>query len=162
LKKEARSKASEAERLVADLASLIRQHDEAQQLLAAERLRANQMAAEHAQAEAEAVSQRQRAERAEAERTQAEAGAAEQLQRAEQAKATGERLRLEGLEQQRSADAAYARLQLARDTEQWRADDATERLKEWQDKHNVLRGSLRIFLRGYLPLLRRHLMGQRP
>ncbi len=29
-------------------------------------------------------------------------------------------------------------------------------------QHALLRGSLRTFLRGYLPLLRRHLFGQRP
>ena len=31
-----------------------------------------------------------------------------------------------------------------------------------QSQHDQLRGSLRTFLRGYLPLLRRHLFGQRP
>jgi hypothetical protein len=31
-----------------------------------------------------------------------------------------------------------------------------------EEKYNVLQGSLRAFLRGYLPRLRRHLLGQRP
>ncbi len=31
-----------------------------------------------------------------------------------------------------------------------------------QHDRNLLQGSLRLFLRGYLPLLRRHLLGQRP
>ena len=33
---------------------------------------------------------------------------------------------------------------------------------ELQRDRNLLQGSLHLFLRGYLPLLRRHLLGQRP
>ncbi len=174
------AKASELARLTEDLASLTRQLDEARQSLEAERLRADQGAAAHAQAQQAAASNRQRAEQAEAAHAEAQAEAASQRLRAEQAEAASARaqaetavqrqraeavaadLRLEALEQRRLADAAYVRLQTHCETERRRADDATQRLKELQDKHNVLRGSLRTFLRGYLPLLRRHLLGQRP
>ncbi len=43
-----------------------------------------------------------------------------------------------------------------------RADLAEARIAILQRQHDVLRGSLRTFLRGYLPLLRRYLFGQRP
>jgi hypothetical protein len=39
---------------------------------------------------------------------------------------------------------------------------AEERSEELQRRHDLMQGSLRTFLRGYLPLLRRHLLGQRP
>ena len=37
-----------------------------------------------------------------------------------------------------------------------------ERNEALQRRHDQMQGSLRTFLRGYLPLLRRHLLGQRP
>jgi septal ring factor EnvC (AmiA/AmiB activator) len=41
-------------------------------------------------------------------------------------------------------------------------DIIKERLRVLQGEHAVLQGSLRRFLRAYLPRLRRHLLGQRP
>ena len=41
-------------------------------------------------------------------------------------------------------------------------DIIKERLHVLQGEHAVLQGSLRRFLRAYLPRLRRHLLGQRP
>ncbi|HEY2619489.1 MAG TPA: hypothetical protein VGI78_19265 [Acetobacteraceae bacterium] len=43
-----------------------------------------------------------------------------------------------------------------------RADRITQQLVTLQSEHQLLKGSLRTFLRGYLPVLRRHLLGQRP
>ncbi len=40
--------------------------------------------------------------------------------------------------------------------------ESEERSEELQRRHDRMQGSLRTFLRGYLPLLRRHLFGQRP
>ena len=40
--------------------------------------------------------------------------------------------------------------------------ESEERNEALQRRHDQMQGSLRTFLRGYLPLLRRHLLGQRP
>ena len=40
--------------------------------------------------------------------------------------------------------------------------ESEERNEALQRRHDLLQGSLRTFLRGYLPRLRRHLFGQRP
>jgi hypothetical protein len=156
---------SEVARLTAELASLTRQQEEARQLLEAQRLRADQAMAAHAQARAEAAANEQRAEQAEADHTAARADAASQRQRAEQAEvactqaeAAAAHLRLQGDAERRRADEAMQRLKEL----QQRLKELQQRLKELQQTHNILRGSLRTFLRGYLPLLRRHLLGQRP
>jgi hypothetical protein len=46
--------------------------------------------------------------------------------------------------------------------ERLRAQATEARLAALEQQHTLLRGSLRTFLRGYLPLLRSHLFGQRP
>jgi hypothetical protein len=43
-----------------------------------------------------------------------------------------------------------------------RAEQAEARIAVLEHEHNLLQGSLRLFLRSYLPLLWRHLSGQRP
>jgi hypothetical protein len=59
--------------------------------------------------------------------------------------------------------------QRARDAERQRAEQAEAHLSTLrgehallQREHDLLQGSLRIFMRCYLPRLRRHLFGQRP
>jgi glycosyltransferase involved in cell wall biosynthesis len=69
-----------------------------------------------------------------------------------------------GAERQRAerAEAELAGLQVEHVTLQQRADQTTAQLDRLQGEHHLLKASLRTFLRGYLPLLRRHLFGQRP
>jgi hypothetical protein len=69
-----------------------------------------------------------------------------------------------GAERQRaeSAEAELARLQVEHIALGQRTDRTTTQLATLQSEHDLLKGSLRTFLRGYLPSLRRHLLGQRP
>jgi hypothetical protein len=69
-----------------------------------------------------------------------------------------------GAERQRAerAEAELARLQVEHVALKQREDRTTTQLDTLQGEHHLLKGSLRTFLRGYLPLLRRHLSGQRP
>ncbi len=64
---------------------------------------------------------------------------------------------------------AFSRAQVESIAQRQRAEQAESRIAALEcnqellrHDHNLLQGSLRLFLRGYLPLLRRHLLGQRP
>ena len=57
--------AAEATRLAGELSAFAKAHDDTQRALDAERLRAEQIAAQRSSAQAESIAQRQRAERAE-------------------------------------------------------------------------------------------------
>jgi hypothetical protein len=71
--------------------------------------------------------------------------------RAERAVAECARAQAEAIAQRQRAERTEARLGSLQDE-----------LRVLQREHDVLRGSLRTFLRDYLPRLRRHLLGQRP
>jgi predicted nuclease with TOPRIM domain len=71
--------------------------------------------------------------------------------RAEQAMAESARAQAEAIAQRQRAERTEACLGSLQDE-----------LRVLQRDHDVLRGSLHTFLRGYLPRLRRHLLGQRP
>lgn len=129
--------AADADRLARDLASLSKAHDETRRAVEAERARAEQAEAQSAETQAEADAQRRRAEQAE-EHLDLLQDELRVLQRGH-----------DGLQR------AHEGLQRAHEELQ-RSHDALQRA------HGVLQGSLRTFLRGYLPRLRRHLLGQRP
>lgn len=89
---------------------------------------------------------------------QTQAELAQETQRAEQATQHAAEAMRQAEQAMRHAE------QETRNTEQaMRARAcAEERSEELQCRHDLMQGSLRTFLRGYLPLLRRHLLGQRP
>jgi hypothetical protein len=95
------------------------------------------LAARHAELVRTADAQRLRTEDAETERRRVQAEAIAQRQRAEQ------------------AEVQLASLQDALDVLRGEHDGLRR-------EHDQLKGSLRTFLRGYLPRLRRHALGQRP
>ena len=146
--------AAEAARLAGDLASLGRLRDETQQALHAERMRAEQAEAECGRAEADATAQRRRAEQAETrlDGLEGEHGA---LRREHDLLRGGSRLE----RQTRASMSGNAA------SSNWRAASTpgcARNTTALQHRHELLQGSLRSFLRCYLPRLRRHLFGQRP
>jgi hypothetical protein len=95
--------------------------------------------------------ERVRAEQAEAAFSRVQAEAAAQRQRAEQAEA-----------QLGSFQDELLRLQDEFGTLQDERRNLQDEFRKLQGEHHLLQGSLRTFLSGYLPRLRRHLLGQRP
>jgi chemosensory pili system protein ChpA (sensor histidine kinase/response regulator) len=136
--------------------------EQAESEYAAEQRRAEQAEAAHMRAESEAAAQRELAERAEAAHMRAESEAAAQRERAEQADATRERIRLELQQRMERVEAEYAQLWAECGSERQCAERAEQALDDLRHEHHLLEGSFRTFLRGYLPRLRRHLLGQRP
>jgi hypothetical protein len=113
-----------------------------QRLAIAEQLQ--QVQADLAQARQQTAQARQQAEQARQQAEQARQQAEQATERAEQARQLVERTT------QRAEQAEHARVE-------WE-----ERSEAVQRRHDLLASSLRTFLRGYLPRLRRHLFGQRP
>ena len=105
-----------------------------------------QVQADLAQARQQTEQSRQQAEQARQQRRaeQATERAEQATERAEQARQLVERTT------QRAEQAEHARV------------ECEERGEAVQRRHDLLAGSLRTFLRGYLPRLSRHLFGQRP
>jgi hypothetical protein len=73
---------------------------------------------------------------------------------------------LQALDAQRQraerSEAECARLEAECREQRQRAEQTATQLDTLQRRHDLMQGSLRTFLRCYLPLLRRHLFGQRP
>jgi septal ring factor EnvC (AmiA/AmiB activator) len=110
-----------------------------------------QVQADLAQARQQTEQSRQQAEQARHQAEQARQQAEQATERAEQATERAEQARqLVERTTQRAEQAEHARVE-------WE-----ERGEAVQRRHDLLAGSLRTFLRGYLPRLSRHLFGQRP
>jgi SAM-dependent methyltransferase len=132
-------------------ASLTAQLREAQQDLAAAARRTEQADQCAEQATQRAVQATQYAEQAAQGAKQAAEGTEQAMQRAEQASQRAEQ----------ATQRAEQSMQHAEQVTQ-RAEQAEARIAVLEREHNLLQGSLRLFLRSYLPLLWRHLSGQRP
>jgi SAM-dependent methyltransferase len=110
------------------------------------------------QAQADLAQATQRAEQARPQAGQATQHAEQARQQSEQATQHAEQARHQAEQATHHAERATLRAEQAE-----HARGESEQLNQTlQRRHDLLRGSARTFLRGYLPLLRRHLLGQRP
>ncbi|HME22442.1 MAG TPA: methyltransferase domain-containing protein [Acetobacteraceae bacterium] len=89
---------------------------------------------------------------------QATQRAEQATQRAEQATLCAEQAAQRAEQATQQAEQAMRRAEQAERTR----IELEQRNETLQRRHDLVQGSLRTFLRGYLPLLRRHLFGQRP
>jgi SAM-dependent methyltransferase len=102
---------------------------------------------------------------AQAQLAQTTAKLEEMTQRAERERVRAERAERERVEAERQravAEREHGEVQRELGEVVHARDVAEQRFAALQDSFQILQGSLRTFLRGYLPLLRAHFFGQRP